>query len=97
MNKIMHGAWCAIKWTVAGGAIVAALAYAGSSDYTDHVVTEMKNNGAYYHMEQEHPNGLRRRWSRPTSSTSAGAEADGVRLKEECGRGRKIDIKSLSI
>lgn len=73
MNKIMHGAWCAIKWTVAGGAIVAALAYAGSSDYTDHVVTEMKNNGTYYHMEQEHPE-----WT----------EAQMVKAYEQHKRGR---------
>lgn len=55
MRKILNGAWCAAKWVLAAGVVVAAVAYAGSSDYRDAVVTEMKNNGTYYSMLHEHP------------------------------------------
>lgn len=55
MRKILNGAWCAAKWVLAAGVVVAAMVYAGSSDYRDAVVTEMKNNGAYYSMQHEHP------------------------------------------
>lgn len=32
-----------------------ALGYAGKSDYKDSVVTEMKNNGAYYELVRQYP------------------------------------------
>lgn len=33
----------------------AALGYAGHSDYVDAVITEMKNNGSYRRLSEEHP------------------------------------------
>lgn len=32
-----------------------ALLIAGHYDYVDEVITEMKNNGAYYELVQQHP------------------------------------------
>lgn len=43
------------KWLVCGVALVAGFAWAGQSDYEDAVINEMKNNGTYYTMSQEHP------------------------------------------
>lgn len=43
------------KWLVCGVALVACFAWAGQSDYDDAVITEMKNNGTYYAMSDEHP------------------------------------------
>lgn len=33
-----------------------ALGWAGNSDYEDAVVVEMKNNGAYWELSEQHPN-----------------------------------------
>ena len=33
-----------------------ALLVAGHYDYVDEVITEMKNNGAYYELIEKHPN-----------------------------------------
>ena len=33
-----------------------ALGYAGNMDYEDAVICEMKNNGAYYTLSEQHPN-----------------------------------------
>lgn len=35
--------------------VFTALGYAGQSDYVDSVVTEMKNNGEYYRLSENHP------------------------------------------
>ena len=43
MRKILDGAWCAAKWVLAAVVVVAAVAYAGSSDYRDAVVTDRKS------------------------------------------------------
>jgi hypothetical protein len=32
-----------------------ALGWAGQSDYEDAVISEMKNNGAYYELSAQHP------------------------------------------
>lgn len=34
---------------------IAAFCYAGTSDYNDAIITEMKNNGTYWQMTEEHP------------------------------------------
>lgn len=44
-----------LKWLAVGAAMTYAFGMAGQSDYEDAVITEMKNNGAYYQMEEEHP------------------------------------------
>lgn len=36
-------------------AFFALLGWAGRSDYEDAVITEMKNNGAYYELSTQHP------------------------------------------
>lgn len=36
-------------------AFFALLGLAGRSDYEDAVITEMKNNGAYYELSTQHP------------------------------------------
>lgn len=36
--------------------LVLGLGYAGQSDYEDGVIAEMKNNGEYYRLTEEHPN-----------------------------------------
>lgn len=51
MNKILT----TVKWAVCGVALLACFAWAGQSDYEDAVISEMKNNGTYYAMSQEHP------------------------------------------
>lgn len=51
MKKIMT----TLKWIAAGAALVAAFSYAASSDYQDAVITDMKNNGAYYTLSEQHP------------------------------------------
>lgn len=35
--------------------LAVALGYAGKSDYRDNVLTEMKNNGAYYELGCQYP------------------------------------------
>lgn len=44
-----------IKWLIIGAAMVYAFGIAGRSDFEDAVLQEMKNNGTYYTMLQEHP------------------------------------------
>lgn len=44
-----------VKWLVAGTAIAAIFGLAGQSDYEDAVIQEMKNNGTYYAMSEQHP------------------------------------------
>lgn len=44
-----------LKWTVVGAAMIAAFSYAASSDYQDAVITDMKNNGSYYTLSEQHP------------------------------------------
>lgn len=51
MKKILT----TIKWLVAGMAIAAIFGLAGQSDYEDAVIQEMKNNGTYYAMSEQHP------------------------------------------
>lgn len=51
MKKIMT----TLKWIAAGAALIAAFSYAASSDYQDAVITDMKNNGAYYTLTEQHP------------------------------------------
>lgn len=51
MKKIMT----TLKWIAAGAALVAAFSYAASNDYQDAVITDMKNNGAYYTLSEQHP------------------------------------------
>lgn len=51
MKKIMT----TLKWIAAGAALIAAFSYAASSDYQDAVITDMKNNGAYYTLSEQHP------------------------------------------
>lgn len=36
-------------------AFFALLGWVGRSDYEDAVITEMKNNGAYYELSTQHP------------------------------------------
>jgi hypothetical protein len=36
-------------------AFFALLGWVGRSDYEDAVITEMKNNGAYYELSAQHP------------------------------------------
>ena len=44
-----------IKWSVIGIALVAAFSYAAKSDREDAILTEMKNNGSYYELSEQHP------------------------------------------
>ena len=39
-----------------GLGFIVALGYAGNMDYEDAVICEMKNNGAYYTLSEQHPN-----------------------------------------
>ncbi len=43
------------KGVFAGIVICVALAFAGTQDYRDEVISEMKNNGAYYELSEQHP------------------------------------------
>lgn len=43
------------KGIFAGIVICTALAFAGTQDYRDAVISEMKNNGAYYELSEQHP------------------------------------------
>lgn len=44
-----------IKWSVIGIALIAAFSYAAKSDREDAILTEMKNNGSYYELSEQHP------------------------------------------
>lgn len=44
-----------IKWAVIGIALIAAFSYAAKSDHDDAIITEMKNNGSYYELSEQHP------------------------------------------
>lgn len=44
-----------IKWLAFAAAMTAVFSYAASSDYQDAVITDMKNNGAYYTISTAHP------------------------------------------
>lgn len=52
MKKILT----TLKYVAITAVFAVALGYAGQSDYEDAVVTEMKNNGAYARMSDQHPN-----------------------------------------
>lgn len=52
MKKILNF----MKYAAIVAAFAAAMGYAGQSDYEDAIVAEMKNNGAYYRLSDEHPN-----------------------------------------
>lgn len=51
MDKVMK----VVKWVGCTVVIVAGIYYAGKMDYEDAVIQEMKNNGTYYTMSEEHP------------------------------------------
>lgn len=51
MNKLIT----TIKWLMSSAALIAIFAYAGRSDYQDAIIQEMKNNGTYYAMSDQHP------------------------------------------
>ena len=53
--NILGKAMKVIKWTACAAVVLTGFYYAGRMDYEDAVLTEMKNNGAYYTMSQEHP------------------------------------------
>lgn len=44
-----------IKWVVIGAALIAAFSYAAKSDHDDAIISEMKNNGSYYELSEQHP------------------------------------------
>lgn len=44
-----------IKWVVIGIAMIAAFSYAAKSDHDDAIISEMKNNGSYYELSEQHP------------------------------------------
>lgn len=44
-----------MKYILAIVLILAGLGYAGQCDYEDAVIAEMKNNGWYYTISEEHP------------------------------------------
>lgn len=44
-----------IKWIVIGIAMIAAFSYAAKSDHDDAIISEMKNNGSYYELSEQHP------------------------------------------
>lgn len=50
MNKLLT----VVKWVGCTVAIVAGINYAGKMDYEDAVFQEMKNNGTYHTMSEEH-------------------------------------------
>lgn len=51
----MHKIITTLKWLTAAAAMIALFAYAGKSDYQDAVIQEMKNNGTYYALSEDHP------------------------------------------
>lgn len=55
MTRTIRRALKALKVIAFTAAGIAALAVAGNSDFTDAMVTEMKNNGSYYTLSEEHP------------------------------------------
>lgn len=73
MNKIVTIA----KWAALGVALVALFGIAGQSDYEDAVLQEMKNNGAYYELEQAHPT-----WNEKQLVEAYEAQRDGKRVGE---------------
>lgn len=43
------------KWAACAAVVLTGFYYASRMDYEDAVLNEMKNNGTYYTMSQEHP------------------------------------------
>lgn len=43
------------KWVACAAVVLTGFYYASRMDYEDAVLNEMKNNGTYYTMSQEHP------------------------------------------
>lgn len=43
------------KWMAIGIAMIAAFSYAAKSDHDDAIISEMKNNGSYYELSEQHP------------------------------------------
>lgn len=55
LNIIVKLKFSLMKYILILIVLALALGYAGKSDYKDSVVTEMKNNGAYYELGRQHP------------------------------------------
>lgn len=53
--RLARRAGRALLWTAAALLAVAAMGWAGRSDYEDATLCEMKNNGAYYELQRSHP------------------------------------------
>lgn len=55
LNIIVKMKFSLMKYILMLIVLALALGYAGKSDYKDSVVTEMKNNGAYYELVRQYP------------------------------------------